>query len=174
MAVERSLRHSSAVLIFLLLLFLTPSPPSASSPVDSIRGKISGSKGHAEHDAKIREAHKEVKARSFGGSNSMVKFNDENEIKTVFAELRDTKQSTTSLIFGYDNTDPTGCTIKFVSRGQGQIDTIQPQLKDEVIYFIVSRLSFSEHHGIAKAVLVSWVGDAAPSFQKALSSVLMI
>ncbi|KAL9652257.1 hypothetical protein ABK040_011917 [Willaertia magna] len=105
---------------------------------------------------------------TFGGRDSTLKFNNDKEVDEAFKDLRG-NTPTKWLLFEYVSKDDM-YTVHVAQKGPGGVDNFKQYLTSDKICYVVMRLSFIEYGEVAKAIVISWVGENSPSFLKAVSS----
>ncbi|KAG2377782.1 hypothetical protein C9374_008867 [Naegleria lovaniensis] len=107
-----------------------------------------------------------VSKGNFGGRDSNLKFDDDQAVLEAFKELRG-NSGIRWLLFEY--VPGNQYTVSVTHRGKGGVKNFKQYLTNDTVCYVVMRLTFMEYSDIAKAIVVTWVGENAPSFQKALS-----
>lgn len=107
-----------------------------------------------------------VSKGNFGGRDSNLKFDDDHAVLEAFKELRG-NSGIRWLLFEY--VPGNQYTVSVTQKGKGGVRNFKQYLTNDIVCYVVMRLTFMEYSDIAKAIVVTWVGENAPSFQKALS-----
>eukprot|EP01080_Neovahlkampfia_damariscottae_P004633 gene4633-8206_t len=106
--------------------------------------------------------------KKFGGQDFSLNYGEPEEMNAAFEQLAAPKSELKWLIFEYENDEYTS--VKVVQKGSGGVKAIKPHLSQEKVSYILMRISFMEYYDIAKAILITVVGNECPHFLKALSS----
>jgi hypothetical protein len=106
--------------------------------------------------------------KKFGGQDYTLNYGEQEYMDACFKELSAPNSEIKWLIFEYETEDCTS--VKIVEKGKGGVKAIKPHLSQERVSFILMRISFMEYYDIAKAILITVVGNDVPHFVKALSS----
>jgi phosphopantetheinyl transferase (holo-ACP synthase) len=136
---------------------------------EDIRGKLTGMKGKADSSTPQKTATSTTPTRSFGGRNSTLQYApDEETVNKKIAQLRE-KDGLKWLMFSYSADDD--YRIEVVHEGtSASVEDFKPFITNDKIYFILMRLALIEFYGVAKCILITYVGDNAPGFSKARSA----
>ena len=109
-----------------------------------------------------------VSKGTFGGRDSSLKFENEQAVKDAYKELGSKGTGGIRwLLFDYLPTDQ--YTVTITQKGPGGVKNFKQYMTDDKVCYVVMRLTFMEYSDVAKAIVITWVGENAPSFQKALS-----